>query len=635
MHTARIVGRFTAAALALMIGLLFLASSCSSYGEKDGAVGADPATAAESPFAAVQLAPPSAIRVPSVMLSSVFKYGGDFDPSNPSSRAETTADQTCLYTPNYTDEAGDLAYATYVFDLGGYDHHNTLNLEWAVDGDYLNCYVGLANFIMDAWTWYEVSDTNSVTFDGDSCVAAGMAYVTVILTGRDPWELDCLYFGSVRPADLVGALPLNAREGEEVTFVPHYRTVPTGEVTWAWDFGGGATPNTPTDEQPVVTIGAPGVYACTVTASNAAGSSEFPFYFNSTPAGGSWQIEVAFYTEDISHPTSLALEHEHGYPWIAVSHDDAHYLTVRNFNGVAWQGDDIHTIPLNDISNDSLAFDSANTAHLAFWDNYFLVHGWYESGEWQTERVDSSHEGQKAFKYFSPSLVVDSSDNLFFSYSGEGLWGAEPFSLVAWTRFFDHDWDNVYAEWHGGSPYVMQHLSPMDVDQADLPGIVTHYVSAALNQLRLLKKDPTGYSWTIYTVRDGTDVGLADLAISKVDGTPYVCYILQLALGVNALRFSYYDGAAWQDSAVDAGFIGGAPSMVLTAEDHPLIAYYNLLDSELDYAYHDGTDWQLGTVDSIGDVGSYCDVALDAGGEPHFSYYDSTNHVIKYARPAD
>ncbi len=42
--------------------------------------------------------------------------------------------------------------------------------------------------------------------------------------------------------------------------------------------------------------------------------------------------------------------------------------------------------------------------------------------------------------------------------------------------------------------------------------------------------------------------------------------------------------------------------------------------------------WSIETVDSTDAVGKLTSMALDNNGHPHISYYDITNHDIKYAK---
>lgn len=54
--------------------------------------------------------------------------------------------------------------------------------------------------------------------------------------------------------------------------------------SYAWDFGGGATPNTSSSSSPTVTLGAAGNYSGHVTVGNSAGSTDFTFQFTVTAA---------------------------------------------------------------------------------------------------------------------------------------------------------------------------------------------------------------------------------------------------------------------------------------------------------------------------------------------------------------
>jgi PKD repeat protein/C1A family cysteine protease len=69
--------------------------------------------------------------------------------------------------------------------------------------------------------------------------------------------------------------PLQGDEGEEVTFSA--TMIGTAPVTYAWDFGGGATPNTSTDANPVVTLTTEGSYNCSVEVSNAFDTTTYSF----------------------------------------------------------------------------------------------------------------------------------------------------------------------------------------------------------------------------------------------------------------------------------------------------------------------------------------------------------------------
>ena len=69
-------------------------------------------------------------------------------------------------------------------------------------------------------------------------------------------------------------------------------------------------------------------------------------------------------------------------------------------------------------------------------------------------------------------------------------------------------------------------------------------------------------------------------------------------------------------------------SLRLDAEGHPHIAYGG---DHLYYAWNDGIDWHIETVDNSQWVGEYASLALDGMGRTHISYYDWSNRDLKYA----
>ncbi|MCG3151774.1 MAG: hypothetical protein GEEBNDBF_01056 [bacterium] len=92
--------------------------------------------------------------------------------------------------------------------------------------------------------------------------------------------------GSGVPPQILSVNPpggVLGRGGDVVPFSAVASNSPTG---WAWNFGGGATPNTPTVATPAVQLGTRGSYIGGVTASNAFGTSpNFPFSYDVLPYG--------------------------------------------------------------------------------------------------------------------------------------------------------------------------------------------------------------------------------------------------------------------------------------------------------------------------------------------------------------
>ena len=75
-------------------------------------------------------------------------------------------------------------------------------------------------------------------------------------------------------------------------------------------------------------------------------------------------------------------------------------------------------------------------------------------------------------------------------------------------------------------------------------------------------------------------------------------------------------------------------SMALDAGGPPRISYYDSTNKDLKLAIKNSGTWSTMTVDSTGDVGSYNALALKSDGTPCMSYYDVTNKNLKYACPS-
>lgn len=104
---------------------------------------------------------------------------------------------------------------------------------------------------------------------------------------------------------------------------------------------------------------------------------------------------------------------------------------------------------------------------------------------------------------------------------------------------------------------------------------------------------------------------------------------------------------AWQITAVElpmaTGADGQGTSIAVDSSGNPRIAFYDMIDEQhgtLNFAWSDdgGATWpavNIRKVDAAGDAGLYASLALDSSGNPHISYCDRANAVLKYARSGD
>ena len=93
---------------------------------------------------------------------------------------------------------------------------------------------------------------------------------------------------------------------------------------------------------------------------------------------------------------------------------------------------------------------------------------------------------------------------------------------------------------------------------------------------------------------------------------------------------------SWQIEVVDAnGNVGGTNSIAVDSNDNVHISYYDYSNSDLKYAYNNGSSWNIQVVDNGQpdgyEIGFPSSIAVDSNNTPHISYYDNGNDCLKYA----
>lgn len=91
------------------------------------------------------------------------------------------------------------------------------------------------------------------------------------------------------PASVNSLTPHDGYSGQDITI--RANVLGTPQLTYSWDFGGGATPNTSSSPSPQITLGSPGEYSASVSVQNAIGDSIFPFtlvVYPESPGSDGW-----------------------------------------------------------------------------------------------------------------------------------------------------------------------------------------------------------------------------------------------------------------------------------------------------------------------------------------------------------
>src|SRR5512135_3762845 len=87
----------------------------------------------------------------------------------------------------------------------------------------------------------------------------------------------------------------------------------------------------------------------------------------------------------------------------------------------------------------------------------------------------------------------------------------------------------------------------------------------------------------------------------------------------------------WAISTIDTGGVGLYTSIAVDSNNKVHISYYDATNHALKYATNASGDWASSIIDSAGDVGEFSSIAVDSNNHVHISYYDATNQELKYA----
>lgn len=182
---------------------------------------------------------------------------------------------------------------------------------------------------VDTWAWdFGDAASPSTSDQPDPTVTLGeVGTYNCSLTASNAFGSDQFDF-SFEVTDVQGEAPvivsvdpLSGETGAEITFTPTY----TGTVeTWDWQFGAAASPDSSPDENPLVTLGAPGTYECSVTASNSFGNDTLNFNFEVTGNPGfQWtEVDLSSITgTEGGHTPSIAIA-DNGNPMVAYANLD-------------------------------------------------------------------------------------------------------------------------------------------------------------------------------------------------------------------------------------------------------------------------------------------------------------------------
>lgn len=361
---------------------------------------------------------------------------------------------------------------------------------------------------------------------------------------------------------------------------------------WVWDFGTGASPSISNAATPSVTLGAPGTYAASVTASNAAGSSPtYIFAYTVQTPAPSWDIHQV--NTNGPNGTGADLLMFNGRPAIS------YFSSIEG----------------------ALMVSVANVDYPA------------QTSHWTTMQVDGG-EGVIVGKQTS---IAVSNGRLAVSYYDETNGDLKlARSLV----------DNPTTPAHWGTYAVDQLLDTgRDSSLADQNGklAITYYAvtGQALRCVRALVDHPTDdpTHWVFMVLDANDDAGL-DSSLVDFSGRLAVTYYntvkdtLRIAIAANTAPVNDTD---WAIHTIDDNAIVGEESSLAVFNNRLAVSYDMDRDDDLRFARAlielptKTDDWMIQTVDAIGNTGERTSL-LYYDDRPVIVYHDKNNLLLRMAR---
>jgi len=264
----------------------------------------------------------------------------------------------------------------------------------------------------------------------------------------------------------------------------------------------------------------------------------------------------------------------------------------------------------------SVAIDGSGNLHLTFItedDKVYYAFRPATSDKWFTTRViDSTHYSQNVF----PRVAVDKGDRPHVCVA---------FGVLEYVTLDNHRW--VTQEIDPGSGTISYHCS-VAVDSAGTPHLSWYHEfwPGGKQFTHLRHASLENGAWVVRSV-DGGVSGKWNSMVVDSKGFAHLAYSQWTAGG--DLRYAAWDGKLWNVDSVDSSSNAGTyrgydNSLVLAADGSPHISYFD--DTTLKYAYRKDGKW---TIEKVGEVAGGFDfyrgstaLLLDTHGVPHIIFGD-------------
>lgn len=214
---------------------------------------------------------------------------------------------------------------------------------------------------------------------------------------------------------------------------------------------------------------------------------------------------------------------------------------------------------------------------------------------------------------------------------------------IVHVSYYDEQYGALmYAKWDGINPWQFYKLhdysdngdtglwTSLEVDGFRQAHIA--YKNAKYDDLYYAAVSPDATKVKIIPVdTDGKVGSFASLALD-VNGRPHISY---LEFGQSSYRLKYAklnnDNTTWTKTTVDQSN-SGLYSSIFVRGTTPYISYYHVTDGNLRYAKPAGNGWNITSPVTLGDVGYFTSIALNALGIPGIAFYNASTGAYQFIK---
>jgi hypothetical protein len=269
----------------------------------------------------------------------------------------------------------------------------------------------------------------------------------------------------------------------------------------------------------------------------------------------------------------------------------------------------------------SLAVDSASNLHISYADsNGALKYGFRPAGssKWFFMVLD------KQLGAFTTRLTLDANNNPHICYTP---------GIIKYAHFDGKKWQTIQIAKDSGE---IGYTCSIAIAKDGTPHLTWYQLSGPTpNYLHMRYAVLKDNAWLVRTLDFDNETGKWNSMVLDAQGNPIISYS---AWYNGEMRLARWNGQKWEFSAADSRTrsqgefnIGEGNSLVLDSEGKPHISFYS--EKALKYAYLDGENWKLQTVDQFTWLGGWAHfrstIVLDKHARPHICYEDAG--LLKHA----